>query len=83
MNVENLTDTISLYNGDCLEALRSMPDRSVNCCVTSPPYFGLRTYLPDHVKIRSDISGDELIALMRKLESLGISPAKLLPTDGQ
>lgn len=30
--------------GDCLESLRSMPDRSVHCCVTSPPYFGLRDY---------------------------------------
>jgi site-specific DNA-methyltransferase (adenine-specific) len=30
--------------GDCLAALSSMPDRSVNCCVTSPPYYGLRDY---------------------------------------
>jgi DNA modification methylase len=30
--------------GDCLELLRSMPDKSVQCCVTSPPYYGLRDY---------------------------------------
>lgn len=30
--------------GDCLESLRQMPDQSVHCCVTSPPYFGLRDY---------------------------------------
>lgn len=30
--------------GDCLAALSSMPDCSVNCCVTSPPYYGLRDY---------------------------------------
>lgn len=30
--------------GDCLESLRAMPDQSVHCCVTSPPYFGLRDY---------------------------------------
>lgn len=30
--------------GDCLESLRAMPEKSVNCCVTSPPYFGLRDY---------------------------------------
>jgi DNA modification methylase len=30
--------------GDCLESLRGMPDESVNCCVTSPPYWGLRDY---------------------------------------
>lgn len=29
---------------DCLEWLRTLPDESVNCCVTSPPYWGLRDY---------------------------------------
>ena len=33
--------------GDCLQRLRDLPDCSVQCCVTSPPYFGLRAYLPD------------------------------------
>jgi len=36
------TDVI--YNMDCLDALRSMPDNSIHCCVTSPPYYGLRDY---------------------------------------
>lgn len=30
--------------GDVLEMLRTLPDCSVNCVVTSPPYFGLRDY---------------------------------------
>lgn len=30
--------------GDCRETLRTIPDQSINCCVTSPPYFGLRDY---------------------------------------
>lgn len=30
--------------GDALEALKTLPSESVNCCVTSPPYFGLRDY---------------------------------------
>lgn len=30
--------------GDCIESMRGLPDASVNCCVTSPPYFGLRDY---------------------------------------
>ncbi len=30
--------------GDALEVLKEMPADSVNCCVTSPPYFGLRDY---------------------------------------
>ena len=30
--------------GHAMEALRSLPDESVHCCVTSPPYWGLRVY---------------------------------------
>ena len=30
--------------GDCIESMRGLPDRSVQTCVTSPPYFGLRDY---------------------------------------
>lgn len=33
-----------LLIGDCLELLKKLPEGSVNCCVTSPPYFGLRDY---------------------------------------
>lgn len=33
-----------LHIGDCLTSLGKMGDQSVNCCVTSPPYFGLRDY---------------------------------------
>lgn len=35
---------VEIKLGDCLESLRAMPDQSVHCCVTSPPYFGLRDY---------------------------------------
>lgn len=31
-------------HGDALEKLKTMPDKSVDCCVTSPPYYGLRDY---------------------------------------
>lgn len=30
--------------GDALDALRKLPSTSVNCCITSPPYYGLRDY---------------------------------------
>lgn len=36
--------SITLHHGDSLAVLREMPDQSVDCCVTSPPYFGLRDY---------------------------------------
>lgn len=37
-------DGLDLRIGDCLQTLRAMPDCSVHCVVTSPPYFGLRDY---------------------------------------
>ena len=33
-----------IHHGDCLEILRTLPSESVHCCVTSPPYWGLRDY---------------------------------------
>jgi DNA modification methylase len=33
--------------GDCIEQIRSLPDKSIHCCITSPPYFGLRDYQMD------------------------------------
>src|SRR5262245_48139016 len=34
----------TLLNCDVLDGLRSLPDESVHCVVTSPPYWGLRDY---------------------------------------
>lgn len=34
----------NIYNGDCLEILKEIDDESINCCVTSPPYWALRDY---------------------------------------
>jgi DNA modification methylase len=36
--------TVRIINADVLDGLRSLPDESVHCCVTSPPYWGLRDY---------------------------------------
>lgn len=33
-----------LMEGCCRETLKTLPDKLANCCVTSPPYFGLRDY---------------------------------------
>jgi DNA modification methylase len=43
MRIENIGDA-TLYLGDVLEVLATMPDESVHCVVTSPPYWGLRDY---------------------------------------
>ena len=36
--------TVKLLIGDCREKLKELPDESIDCVVTSPPYWGLRDY---------------------------------------
>lgn len=52
-----------LLVGDCLESMRTLPDQSVNCCVTSPPYFGLRDYGVD-AQIGMEQTPEEYVAKM-------------------
>lgn len=33
-----------VFIGNCMDSLKKMADESVDCCVTSPPYWGLRDY---------------------------------------
>lgn len=35
---------INIIVGNCMDTIKSIPDESVNCIVTSPPYYGLRDY---------------------------------------
>lgn len=36
--------TVRIITADVVDGLAQLPDGSVHCCVTSPPYFGLRDY---------------------------------------
>lgn len=40
-------NSVNIHTGNCLDILPTMEAGSVNCCVTSPPYFGLRDYGDD------------------------------------
>jgi DNA modification methylase len=33
-----------IYKGEALDILKRLPSEAVNCCITSPPYYGLRNY---------------------------------------
>lgn len=41
---KNLKMKNKIIEGDCLKVLKKMPNESVDCIVTSPPYYGLRDY---------------------------------------
>ncbi len=51
--------THRLIIGDVRDALALIPDQSVQCAVTSPPYFGLRSYLPEGHPNKQDEIGAE------------------------
>jgi len=36
--------TFTIHQGDAIEKLRELPEASAHCCITSPPYYGLRDY---------------------------------------
>ncbi|SSB97862.1 DNA modification methylase [Pseudomonas sp. 43mfcvi1.1] len=45
-----MTPSHQILVGDCIDMMRTLPDQSAQCCVTSPPYFGLRDYgMPDQI----------------------------------
>ena len=47
INVRNILITTMLnqiFNEDCLEGMKRIPDGSIDLTVTSPPYDNLRTY---------------------------------------
>jgi len=60
---------VEIKGGDCREVLKTMPDQSVNCIVTSPPYFGLRDYgMVDQIGLERtpDAFVVELVAVFRE-----------------
>lgn len=59
-------DAVTLWHGDALTVLRELPDGSVDCCLTSPPYFGLRDYGVDG-QLGLEASPGEYVESMRVL----------------
>lgn len=60
-----------ILEGDCRQTLKSLPDESVHCCVTSPPYFGLRDYgCKDQIGLEQtpDAFVEELVSVFREVK---------------
>lgn len=61
------TNLATIYCGDALETLSQLPDESVQCCVTSPPYFGLRSYESGPKEIGKEKTPDEFVEALVKV----------------
>lgn len=82
MKVDNgngvLPVTDKIIHGDCLEVLKGLPDDSIHCCVTSPPYYGLRDYGMD-TQIGREATPEQYI---RKLTEVFMEVYRVLRKDG-
>jgi DNA modification methylase len=62
--------TVEIITGDCRDVLQTMPDESIDCVVTSPPYFGLRDYGVDGqigLEQTPDAYVAEMVAVFREV----------------
>lgn len=67
-----------LLQGDALEVLKVLPAESVQCCITSPPYFGLRDY-----GIAGQIGLERTVAeYVKALVDVFIEVRRILKPDG-
>ena len=67
-----------IYQGNCLDVLKTFDDNSINCCVTSPPYFGLRDYGVDG-QIGNENSPEEYVD---KIVNIFSEVKRVLKGDG-
>jgi DNA modification methylase len=77
---------VRILVGDCRDVLRTLPDESVHCVVTSPPYWGLRDYgtakweggdpCCDHLAVRREHNGE------KQATSAGTSRDPIRADDG-
>lgn len=72
MSVRTTIGAADIWVGDCRESMRQMPAGSAQTCVTSPPYFGLRSYDEKSVCIDPNLPDEKLAWLLAELARRGI-----------
>ena len=55
---QKITDKYALYNGDCVEVVGGLPDKSVALSVYSPPFCGLYNYSSDDRDMSNSVTYD-------------------------
>ena len=66
--------------GDNIETLKTLPDNSVHCCITSPPYYGLRDYGTGKW-IGGDLNCDHKLHHTRKNSVCGVGSHSRMEDD--
>lgn len=73
------SEPLLILRGDCITLLKDMPPESVQCCVTSPPYWGLRNYGNEPGQIGLELTPD---AYVQKLVDVFREVYRVLKPDG-
>ena len=53
--------SIEILQGDCVESLNKLEDQSINTCITSPPYWGLRNYNDEEKQLGMEDTPEEFV----------------------
>ena len=88
---QEITDKYSLYNGDCIEVAKGIPDESVGFSVFSPPFSSLFTYSNserdmgnstdmDQFKVHFEFLVEELYRMLKPGRSCAIHCMNLIKT---
>lgn len=65
-----INERYKIHVGDCMEIMRTMPSDSVDCVVTSPPYWGLRDYGVDGQLGMERSLGEHISAMVAVFEEV-------------
>ena len=52
---------INILQGDCMESLKNLENQSINTCITSPPYWGLRNYNDEEKQLGMEDTPEEFV----------------------
>ena len=52
---------IKILQGNCIETLQKLDDKSINTCITSPPYWGLRNYNDEEKQLGMEETPEEFV----------------------
>jgi len=52
---------INILQGNCIETLQKLDDKSINTCITSPPYWGLRNYNDEEKQLGMEDTPEEFV----------------------
>ena len=58
---------IQILQGNCIETLQKLDDKSINTCITSPPYWGLRNYNDEEKQLGMEDTPKEFVENLVKV----------------